>query len=55
MHRLVCETCGGEMFVPRKKSRKREEGHIKTMWCPYCKAVKDFRECEFLVESGAAK
>lgn len=34
--RLVCEECGNEFKVPRKRAKKREEGHIKHMHCIKC-------------------
>ena len=47
VHALVCPDCANKMYVPRKLSRLREEGHIKTMWCPYCKAQKQFEETRY--------
>lgn len=41
---LKCSVCGNTMYVPRKKDEKRGVGHIKTMYCPYCKKKQDFVE-----------
>lgn len=35
----ICPECGSKMFVPRKLSRKRERGHVKDIYCPFCKKV----------------
>ena len=32
------------MTIPRKNSRRRPEGHIKTMYCGICKGIRDFEE-----------
>ena len=39
-----CNCCNGEVTVPRQKGRRRGEGHIKDLWCPYCKAAEKFVE-----------
>ena len=41
---LECTECGLEMFVPRKKTSMRQNGHIKTMWCVNCQKKTDFVE-----------
>jgi hypothetical protein len=41
---LICPICGLKMTIPRPRSRKRKEGHIKTMWCAMCKETRDFIE-----------
>lgn len=41
---LTCPECGTVMFVPRRLSKKRERGHVKTMWCPTCKKKTDHIE-----------
>lgn len=41
---LECPVCGSAATVPRPMSRKRPRGHVKTMWCPMCKDVRDFVE-----------
>lgn len=32
-----CKECGSMFPLPRAKARKRKEGHIKDLWCPFCK------------------
>ena len=51
---LICPTCGLVMTIPRRASRKRKEGHIKTMYCGICKDTRDFIETNNKVykESG---
>lgn len=34
---FICPTCGGGFPLPRAKSMRREKGHVKDLWCPYCK------------------
>lgn len=41
---LECPICGLKMTIPRPRSRKRKEGHIKTMYCAMCKETRDFIE-----------
>lgn len=41
---LICNECGLRMTIPRRNSRKRKEGHIKTMYCPKCDRSTDFTE-----------
>lgn len=41
---LYCEKCGFHTTVPRSRSRKRNFGHMKKLWCPFCKEEINFRE-----------
>lgn len=41
---LNCTVCGASMIIPRRQSRRRKEGHIKTMYCYKCDKVTDFVE-----------
>lgn len=41
---MICPGCGKKMFVPRKRGKKREDGHKKRIWCPYCNKVQNFDE-----------
>ena len=36
IHECTCTVCGGKMYVPRDRSRLRERGHKKRLFCPYC-------------------
>lgn len=40
----ICPDCGNIFPIPRKKYRQRERGHIKTLWCPFCKREQDMQE-----------
>ena len=33
---LICSSCGNKFPIPRQNSKKREKGHHKHMWCPFC-------------------
>lgn len=36
--KFYCTKCGREGIpIPRKTARKREEGHLKNLYCIYCK------------------
>lgn len=39
-----CKCCGKEVTIPRQKSRQRGIGHIKDLWCPWCKTKEKFVE-----------
>ena len=41
---LVCLICGNVMTINRKLSRQKNIGHIKNMYCPFCKEVVKFFE-----------
>lgn len=41
---LKCSECGGKFPVIRQRGRKRGIGHIKDLWCPYCKKETKFVE-----------
>jgi hypothetical protein len=43
---LRCGECGTVMPMPRKKGEKREQNHIKDIWCYKCKKVTKFKENE---------
>lgn len=43
---LKCECCNSIFPIPRKKHAKREQGHIKDIWCYKCGKVSKFRENE---------
>lgn len=34
---FICSECGNSFPLPRQKSWRREKGHIKDLWCPFCK------------------
>ena len=40
----VCPKCNGEMFVPRKLNKTRNKGHLKKLWCPFCKKIRNMME-----------
>lgn len=42
--KLICEECGGSMLIPRKRGQRREQGHIKHMYCYKCKKTTGFIE-----------
>lgn len=42
---FICPECGRSFPLPRQKSKRREKGHIKDLYCPFCKKyVKTFEE-----------
>lgn len=34
---FICPECGGKFPLPRSRSNRREKGHHKKLWCPFCK------------------
>lgn len=36
---LLCPECKNVFYLPRKKSHRRENGHIKDLWCFKCKKI----------------
>ncbi len=53
---LICPECGGTFPIMRNHGSHRERGHIKDIWCPYCKADRKFEEISkrdhFVKENG---
>lgn len=49
--RFVCQQCGNEGIpIPRKMRKQREKGHIKHLYCIYCKKRtphKEIRNSDF--------
>ena len=43
---LRCGDCGAVFPIPRKKGARREQGHIKDLWCFRCKKITKFLENE---------
>lgn len=41
-----CRECSKLVTVPRQRGRRRENGHLKTMWCPFCNHTVDFFEMD---------
>lgn len=42
--KLICPECGNAMYVPRAHGRRRSDGHIKDLWCPFCKKIQKMTE-----------
>lgn len=43
IQQLLCLECGNRVPITRNHNR-REDNHIKTMYCPYCKKTTNFIE-----------
>lgn len=41
---FICPKCGGTFPLPRAKSMRRNKGHIKDLWCPFCKEIVKTKE-----------
>ena len=41
---FVCQECNNEMYLPRVPGEMRKRGHIKDIYCPYCKKTTKFKE-----------
>lgn len=40
----ICPDCKNKFPIPRKISKQREKGHLKDIWCPFCKETKTMLE-----------
>ena len=47
---LYCTECNSKFYIPRMKHRKREQGHIKDIYCYKCKKITKFKETEYGTE-----
>ena len=52
---LRCQTCGYVFKIPRPVSHKRARGHVKTMYCPSCQAIRNFTEYREFIRDGTGK
>lgn len=41
---MICPECGRNFPIIRAASKTREKGHIKDLYCPFCKKDQKFRE-----------
>lgn len=41
---FICPDCNNKMYAPKKSCHMTGMNHIKDMWCPYCKEVKQFEQ-----------
>ena len=42
--KFICQKCGAQMVLYRKRAEQRKLGHVKHMYCPSCKETKAFTE-----------
>lgn len=42
--KFICQECGAQMVLYRKRAEQRKLGHVKHMFCPSCKETKAFTE-----------
>lgn len=55
---LICPGCGNIFPIMRKRSELREQYHIKTLYCPFCKEITDHievRDLDIVLEVIARK
>lgn len=41
---MECPACHQVTPIQRKRGKTKRRGHVKTMWCPFCKKVTPHRE-----------
>lgn len=41
---FICPCCKKSFPIMRNHGHHREKGHIKDIWCPYCKKEQKFTE-----------
>lgn len=51
---FICPDCGNVMPLPRSSGKQRKKKHIKDIYCPFCKEVKQFKEVPHK-DSGVSK
>ena len=44
---MTCSECGKQFPIMRNRGYMRERGHLKNMWCPFCK-----KEVKFVERAG---
>ena len=40
----ICPKCGHKFPIPRRDNKRRERGHKKRLFCPYCNEVMNMLE-----------
>lgn len=46
MHRFFCTNCGREgLPLARKTGHQHQKGHLKNLYCPWCKGEYNHWEC----------
>nr|DAI27723.1 MAG TPA: Transcription initiation factor IIE, alpha FINGER, Transcription [Caudoviricetes sp.] len=43
---FVCPECGNTSYASKKAGRMTTPGHIKDLWCPYCKKFQKMTQIE---------
>ena len=43
---FFCPGCESHIVIPKRLCRATSKGHIKTMYCPFCKDIRDFVQTE---------
>ena len=46
---LVCPVCHNTFPIMRNHGQHRKRGHIKDLWCPFCKAERKMVEARDFV------
>lgn len=41
---FICPVCNNQFPIMRNHGHHRERGHIKDIWCPFCKEDRKFQE-----------
>lgn len=45
--RFKCNECRAVMTAYKSSARRTPDGHIKTMYCPWCKKVTNFTQFKY--------
>ena len=54
---LICSVCGNHFPIMRNHGKPRERGHVKDIWCPFCKTERKFlevRKRDYIVTASGA-
>lgn len=41
-----CPECKNQMYAPKGMRKMTKPGHKKSLWCPWCKEIKNFMQIE---------
>ena len=55
---FICPDCGKAFPLPRPKARRREKGHVKDLYCPFCKKkvkTTELRDIDYYVSFNKKK
>ena len=46
LRRFRCPDCSKEMYAPKRGGKRTTPGHLKRLWCPFCKKIQNMEQIE---------